>query len=78
VALLGAYSLGLGVPFLLSALALNSFNQFFQRFRPYMRVVEVAAGLILVAIGVLLFTGYLTLLNSYLIGLTPAWLWERL
>jgi hypothetical protein len=43
-----------------------------------MRVVEVAAGLILVAIGVLLFTGYLTLLNSYLIGLTPAWLWERL
>ena len=78
VALLSAYSLGLGVPFLLSALALNGFNRFFQRFRPYMRVVEVSAGFLLVLIGVLLFTGYLTLLNSYLISLTPAWLWERL
>jgi len=78
VALLSAYSLGLGVPFLLSALALNGFTRFFQRFRPYMRLVEVGAGFLLVLIGVLLFTGYLTLLNSYLIGLTPAWLWERL
>lgn len=78
IALLGAYSLGLGVPFLLSALALNGFSRFFQRFRPYMRLVEVGGGLFLVLIGVLLFTGYLTLLNSFLIGLTPAWLWERL
>jgi len=78
VVLLSAYSLGLGVPFLLSALALNGFNRFFQRFRPYMRVVEVTAGVLLVLIGILLFTGYLTLLNSYLISLTPAWLWERL
>jgi len=78
VVLLSAYSLGLGVPFLLSALALNGFNRFFQRFRPYMRVVEVGAGFLLVLIGILLFTGYLTLLNSYLISITPAWLWERL
>ncbi len=78
VALLSAYSLGLAIPFLLSALALNSFNRFLQRFRPYMHVVEVAAGLLLVLIGVLLLTGYLTLLNSYLISLTPVWLWERL
>ncbi len=78
VTLLSAYSVGLAIPFLLSALALNAFNRFFQRFRPYMRVVEVGAGFLLVLIGVLLFTGYLTLLNSYLISLTPAWLWERL
>jgi len=78
VVLLSAYSLGLGVPFLLSALALNGFTRFFQRFRPYMRLVEVGAGFLLVLIGVLLFTGYLTLLNSYLISITPAWLWERL
>jgi len=78
VVLLSAYSLGLGVPFLLSALALNGFNRFFQRFRPYMRIVEVIAGVLLVLIGILLFTGYLTLLNSYLISFTPAWLWERL
>ena len=78
VALLTAYSLGLGVPFLLSALALNGFNRFLQRFRPYMRLMEVGAGFLLVLIGVLLFTGYLTLLNSYLISITPVWLWERL
>ena len=78
VVLLSAYSLGLGVPFLLSALALNGFNRFFQRFRPYMRIIEMIAGVLLVLIGILLFTGYLALLNSYLIGLTPAWLWERL
>ncbi len=78
VSLLIAYSLGLGVPFLLSALALNSFTKLFQRLRPYMRAVEVFAGMLLVLIGILLFTGYLTLLNTYLISLTPAWLWERL
>lgn len=78
VTLLGVYSLGLGVPFLLSALALDRFSRFFQRFQPYMRWVEVGSGLFLVLIGVLLFSGYLTLLNSYLIGITPTWLWERL
>ncbi|MFQ5882587.1 MAG: cytochrome c biogenesis CcdA family protein [Candidatus Methylomirabilales bacterium] len=78
VTLLGAYSLGLGVPFLLSALALDRFTRFLQRFHPYMRLVEVGSGLFLALIGVLLFTGYLTLLNSYLISITPTWLWERL
>ena len=78
VTLLGAYSLGLGVPFLLSALAMDRFSRFLQRFHPYMRMVEVGSGVFLVLIGVLLFTGYLTLLNIYLISITPAWLWERL
>ncbi len=78
VTLLGVYSLGLGVPFLLSALALNHFSRFFQRFHPYMRWVEAGSGLFLVLIGAMLFSGYLTLLNSYLISITPNWLWERL
>jgi hypothetical protein len=34
--------------------------------------------LLLIAVGVLIFTGYLTVLNSWAIQLTPAWLWERL
>ncbi len=78
VTLLGVYSLGLGVPFLLSALALDRFSRFVHRFHPYMRWVELGSGLFLVLIGVMLFTGYLTLLNSYLISITPTWLWERL
>jgi cytochrome c-type biogenesis protein len=78
VLMLGAYSLGLGIPFLASALALDAFLGFYGRFRDYLRMVEVAAGIFLVIVGVLLYTNYITVLNGYLIALTPRWLWERL
>jgi cytochrome c-type biogenesis protein len=76
--LLGAYSAGLGIPFLLSALAVNAFFHFFVRFKRYIELVHVSGGLLLIAVGVLIFTGYLTVLNTWAIQLTPAWLWERL
>lgn len=76
--LLGAYSLGLGFPFFLSALALGRFLGFFRRFRPFLPWVDRMAGLLLVMMGALLFTGYMTRLNSYFIGPTPGWLWSRL
>jgi len=76
--LLGAYSAGLGIPFLLSALAVNAFFRFFMRFKRYIELVHVGGGLLLIAVGVLIFTGYLTILNTWTIQLTPAWLWERL
>ena len=76
--LLGAYSAGLAIPFLLSALAVNAFFQFFSRFKRYIELVHVGGGLLLIAVGILLFTGSLTVLNSWAIQLTPAWLWERL
>jgi cytochrome c-type biogenesis protein len=40
--------------------------------------VDVVAGLVLVAVGVLLFTGYMTVLNTSFIRLTPEWLLKRL
>jgi cytochrome c-type biogenesis protein len=40
--------------------------------------VDRVAGVVLVAVGVLLFTGTMTSLNAYFIRLTPQWLWERL
>lgn len=76
--LLGAYSVGLGVPFLLSALAINAFFHFFVRFKRCIEIVRVGGGLLLIAVGILIFTGYLTVLNTWVIQLTPAWLWERL
>jgi cytochrome c-type biogenesis protein len=76
--LLGAYSAGLGIPFLLSALAVNAFFQFFARFRRYIELVHMGGGWLLMAVGVLMFTGYLTVLNTWAIRLTPTWLWERL
>jgi cytochrome c-type biogenesis protein len=76
--LLGAYSVGLGIPFLLSAVAINSFFHFFSKFKHYIELVHVGGGLLLILVGILIFTGYLTALNTVAIQFTPAWLWERM
>jgi len=55
VGLLVAYSAGLGLPFLLSAIALGSFLKFFKRYRPFIPTVERAAGVLLVVVGVLVY-----------------------
>jgi cytochrome c-type biogenesis protein len=78
VGLLVAYSAGLGVPFLLSAVALGVFLRFFKRYRPFIPIVERAAGVILVVVGVLVFTNYYLVLNAWAISLTPDWLLKRL
>ena len=78
VGLLIAYSAGLGVPFLISALALGSFLKFFRRYRPFIPVVERGAGVLLIAVGVLVATNYYVILNSWAVSLTPDWLLRRL
>jgi cytochrome c-type biogenesis protein len=78
VGLIVAYSAGLGVPFLLSALALGGFLKFFKRYRPFIPAVERFAGVVLVVVGVLVFTNYYLVLNSWAIALTPDWLLRRL
>jgi cytochrome c-type biogenesis protein len=78
VGLLVAYSAGLGVPFLLSAVALGGFLKFFKSYRRFIPVVERAAGVLLVIVGLLVFTNYYLVLNSWAIALTPDWLLRRL
>lgn len=78
ITLLAAYSAGLAVPFLLSSLALGAFLASFRRFRPWIPVVERTAGVFLVIVGVLVLTNSLAVVNSYAVGLTPAWLLKRL
>ncbi len=78
VGLLFAYSAGLGVPFVLSALALGSFLRFFRRYRPLIPAVERLAGVMLVVVGVLVYTNYYVVLNAWATSLTPGWLLERL
>ncbi len=51
VVLLAAYSLGLGIPFILSAAFLNAFLSLFKGVKGYLRQVEVASGLLLVIVG---------------------------
>jgi cytochrome c-type biogenesis protein len=63
--LLGVYSAGLGIPFLLTSLALNKFLAFYGRFKRHFHVVEVASGVLVIAIGVLVLTGSLARLATW-------------
>jgi len=63
--LLAVYSGGLAVPFMLAGLSVERFFEHFQRIRPYFRRIELASGLLLVTIGVLVTTDQLTRLNGY-------------
>lgn len=77
-ALLAVYSLGLALPFLLTAFALDRFLVWFQRFRPYLVWVERISGILLILLGILLLTDRFTLLANWLQGLTPEFLKSRL
>ncbi|MEE9179373.1 MAG: cytochrome c biogenesis protein CcdA, partial [Vicinamibacteria bacterium] len=54
--LLVAYSLGLGVPFIATGLATNRFLDLFDRLKNHMRFIEITAGVLLVAVGILVAT----------------------
>jgi cytochrome c-type biogenesis protein len=66
VGLLAVYSLGLAVPFLLTSWGINRFLAFYGRFRRYLHAVEVASGVLMIAIGVLVFANKFTLINQFL------------
>ncbi|MGH7644856.1 MAG: cytochrome c biogenesis CcdA family protein [Gemmatimonadales bacterium] len=78
MSLLGVYALGLAIPFLLTAVALDHFLVWFQRFRPYIVWVDRVAGVLLIVLGLLLVTDRFTLLAGYLQALTPEFLKSRL
>jgi cytochrome c-type biogenesis protein len=65
ILLLTVYSLGLAVPFLLTALGIERFLRFYGGFRRHMHAVEVVSGGLLIALGVLLVFGKFTLLSHY-------------
>lgn len=78
IGLLATYAAGLAFPFFLSAVAVNSFFQFSHALRRYLQAVHTAGGVLLVIVGILLITDYMTWLNTYAIRLTPNWLLKRL
>jgi cytochrome c-type biogenesis protein len=67
--LLAFYALGLAVPFILSAVAFSSVTGVFRFFRDHFAAITVASGVILIAMGVLLYTNELTRLNSEALSL---------
>ncbi len=78
LALLVAYSLGLAVPFVVSAVAVDRFMVFFRRIKRHMLWMQRATGAVMVAIGVLMVSGRFTVLASYLNRFTPEFLLNRL
>ena len=66
VLLLAVYSLGLAVPFLLTSLGVDRFLGFYTKFRRHLHTVEVVSGVLLIAVGVLIFMNNLKLLSGYL------------
>jgi cytochrome c-type biogenesis protein len=67
--LLAFYSLGLAIPFILSALAFTTFTGVFRFFRDHYRLITLVSGVILVVMGVLLYTNELTRLNAEALSL---------
>jgi len=53
VSLLSVYSLGLGAPFLISGLLFHHFLIAFNRFRQYIRLIEICAGVLLMTVGIM-------------------------
>ena len=66
VALLFLYSLGLGVPFILSALLIDKLKGTFQLIKSHYRIINRVCGILLVALGVLMMTGLINRLLTYL------------
>ncbi len=63
--LLVVYSLGLGLPFFLTALGIQHFFSFFNRIKNHLGLIEKAGGFILVVMGLLIFTNSLAVIQSY-------------
>ncbi|MEJ2203508.1 MAG: cytochrome c biogenesis protein CcdA [Gemmatimonadota bacterium] len=78
VGLLSVYSLGLAIPFLVAALALDWFLQAFKRFRRWIPVVEKTSGVLLIFLGLLLITGNFTMLSGWLTQFTPEFILDRI
>jgi cytochrome c-type biogenesis protein len=64
--LLTCYSAGLAIPFLLTAFGIRRFLKFYQRFRRHLHTVEVCSGVLLLAVGGLIFVNRLTWLSGKL------------
>ncbi|MDH4161102.1 MAG: cytochrome c biogenesis protein CcdA [Nitrospirota bacterium] len=65
---LAFYSIGIGIPFILSAVAISAFLSSFKRVKEYLHAIKIGSGVILVVMGILLITDKWTLLTSYLMN----------
>lgn len=70
IQLLTVYSLGLGIPFFLSSVALNTFLSHTKKIQKYMRIINIISGVILIIVGFLFLTDYFQVISGYLVRWT--------
>ncbi len=58
IVLLSIYSLGLGIPFILTGLAINTFFNIFDKIKRYFKIISISSGVLLVIIGIIIITGW--------------------
>ena len=73
VRLLAVYSLGLGVPFILAAVAIRPFMGFMQRFRRHLGLMEKIMGVLLILTGI----AFLNVFDGFSIGAVGQWMIEN-
>jgi cytochrome c-type biogenesis protein len=71
ILLLSVYSLGLGIPFLLTAMATNTLFNLLSKVKPYFPIIETISGIFLLIVGVLIFTERFSLLATKLLKWFP-------
>ncbi|WP_439889162.1 cytochrome c biogenesis CcdA family protein [Pseudomonas sp. MBLB4123] len=72
IVLLAIYSLGLGVPFLLTALFINHFLAHLQRLRRWSRIIHLGTGAVMILMGLAMVTGQLAALAYWFLRVFPA------
>ncbi|TLS68512.1 cytochrome c biogenesis protein CcdA [Mariprofundus erugo] len=72
ILLLATYSLGLAIPFMLAALATDSFLRWTQMFKSHFSLIEKISGLLLIIVGLLIFLGSFSVISAWLIEWFPA------
>ena len=73
IILLAIYSAGLAIPFIATSLAIDHFFSAFAKIRRHYKAIEMTSGALLVVIGVLIFTGRLTIIAQYLTPYLPVY-----
>ncbi|WP_299364835.1 cytochrome c biogenesis protein CcdA [uncultured Paracoccus sp.] len=71
-ALLGIYALGLGIPFLLSALFIERSMGLMNRIKRHLGLIERVSGILLIVVGLMLLTGWLSIISYWLLENVPA------
>lgn len=66
--LLTVFSLGIAIPFFITGLAINAFLEYFNRFKKIISVINIVAGIFLIAVGMLLVTNYLAVVSAKLLS----------